>query len=561
MTKTKLPADFPITPLGTSDGLYYFLSNGGSVRAFRPRELSRNEVAALAGSRLGYLLRKFPKPSAAKGKGTRNAYGFDVARVVDLLLVACEEAGTFDPESIRDVGAWPGAEGELVLHRGDHLLVRGRTEPIGRRGEHVYVRGKSLPPILLKDAPASAVQALLEALESWRFKHAIGPLLVLGWAASALVGGALRIRPLLALVGEPQAAKTALLDFLELLLGGRCGVLRVAAPTEAGLRQAIDRRTLPVLADEKTPDPPLLAFARISFGGDTTRRGGDDHHSVAFLARCSLAVACITLPPMGSQDRSRWAELRMLELTEDDTLPDLRSLAGAARIFGARVANGFTRLRATTVPFQERLLARGWSPRGAEVFAILLGMAHLVLDDTAPEAGTVSAWVDQLEPWRELHDADRVPVWQECLTHILSLIIDPDRQGRPMPVGRLVRHAYGWGDSTHPPPRLAMVAGEPVARPVIRSQEMLMAEERLGMIGLRVVEVEGQSYLAIANQHAMLAQLLERSPWANGAWREALRGAPGARGGENPTTFSRAVKTRVTLVPMSLVLDGLADDD
>jgi hypothetical protein len=108
MTKTKLPADFPITPLGTSDGLYYFLSNGGSVRAFRPRELSRNEVAALAGSRLGYLLRKFPKPSAAKGKGTRNAYGFDVARVVDLLLVACEEAGTFDPESIRDVGPGPG---------------------------------------------------------------------------------------------------------------------------------------------------------------------------------------------------------------------------------------------------------------------------------------------------------------------------------------------------------------------------------------------------------------------------------------------------------------------
>jgi hypothetical protein len=87
------------------------------------------------------------------------------------------------------------------------------------------------------------------------------------------------------------------------------------------------------------------------------------------------------------------------------------------------------------------------------------------------------------------------------------------------------------------------------------------AEERLGMIGLRIVEEQGQRWLAVANQHAFLGQLLERSPWANGAWREALRGAPEARAGTQPTTFGRAVSTRVTLVPMPLVLDGLADDD
>ena len=150
-----------------------------------------------------------------------------------------------------------------------------------------------------------------------------------------------------------------------------------------------------------------------------------------------------------------------------------------------------------------------------------------------------------------------MPAWRDCLVAVQSASTELDgRRGDRVLVGRLLRQAGGDGASGSGL-RLVADAGEAVAAPV-PSADQAAAIARLAALGIRIVDVDGRRWLAVANHAAGLAQLLERSAWREGRWREALRQAPEAR--LLPTTRFADFTSRAVAIPLELALEGLVGD-
>jgi hypothetical protein len=93
--------------------------------------------------------------------------GFVADRARYDLMCACHEMGHWEPTNIRSVGAWLGAEGDLILHRGDHLFINGQVRPLGRVGEFVYIPGPPLPALPKVTKKMRPAEELLDRLETF----------------------------------------------------------------------------------------------------------------------------------------------------------------------------------------------------------------------------------------------------------------------------------------------------------------------------------------------------------------------------------------------------------
>ncbi len=560
-----LPPDCPVMPLGVKGKSRFYLDALRQLVSLPASEHNRTNLMGLFGQHIHFLHNEFPRFNK---RGDPD--GWRPEQVAEALMTATSERGVWDPDDrVRAAGSWLGDDGELLVHYGD-AIWRGPT-PDGQTparwfspglvGRHVYPAGSPLvrqSEQVAEGGEGGAADDLLTLLRSWSWRRDdLDAQLLLGWIGAAMLGGALKWRPLMWLTGGKGTGKSTLHDVLRAVFGD--ALVSVSDASAAGVWQKLGYATLPVAFDELEAEEDnrkannVIKLARQAASGGVILRGGSDHQSSQFVARSCFLFSSILVPPLQGQDRSRMAILELDELQAGQKPPALdpkhfRALGAKLR---RRLADGWTRWPATLDAYRTGLMEAGHSARGADQFGTLLAAADLLLWDTVPESENVRQWTERMQARDMAERDDDERDEQRCLSHLLSSVVDPYRNGKRTTVGEWICRAAGL---------------ETANRTDEDGTRQGDANAALGTSGMRVVEgaESRQKYLAVANYHQGLAAVFRETHWAGrsgtmGVWVQALRRLPGAQAGSKAVWFGGQV-ARATLIPMDSVIKAAPAD-
>lgn len=533
------PEDMPITCLGVNGSTYYYLDSLYQFRALDAKEHSRMNIVSLFKCEHRWLLEQWGRKDT-KGSPTG---GLHTDAVTNVLTAACDAEGIIDPiRQVRGVGAWSDEAGNLTLHLGDKVWRSGVYEAPGRYGQYIY---PAFPPCVRPSpdpANGDAAAELLGLLESWNWADPFMAHLALGWIGQGFMAAAVRWRTHAILDGEAGAGKSSLQDLMIALFGP--WLVFASNVTEAGLRQQMQSKGLPVFIDEfeagQAPQKKaaVVELLRQASSGGVALRGGDNHVGHSFTVRFPAIVSSIAPVPLLPQDESRMVRLKLLRLPEGARRPNLSSarLGPMGRRLMRRIVDQWARWPATLDIYSAELeRAAGADARMQDTYGTLLAAADLLLWDGLPDANNVQDMVARLRDMIAPTRAEAVADQQRCLDHLLSTPINRgggiQRTVASWAVQALANDAYGNAD------------------PGLRNE----ARAALGMIGLRLVGedaagslmddkrldgdgagVPARRLLFVANSHPALERAFEKSPWpgasgGDGAWGAVLRRLEGAR--------------------------------
>jgi len=525
-----LPEGCPVIPLGISpDGtLYYYLDAGQRLQIKRGKDHSRLGILELFNERYTVLLDYWPRLTKVTDKNTGETdyqvTGWKPERAAEELIAACGRRGSLNiADRVRGPGAWRGADGELILHCGDRVMVAGDWQKPGEIGQAIYPAHPRtpLPSELL--APGGSKGPAADALKlfgAWQWKRRdIDPHLLLGALCAAKIGGALRWRPTLWLTGDFGTGKSTLLEHFAALLG-EDGVHTTVDATPAGVWQRTRQSSHPVLIDEAEAegDPRrmtgMIKLARAASSGGVVFRGGSEHAPVHFTIQGCFVFGSILIPGLTPQDRSRISVLELEPLVGiKPPAISAAKLKAMGEALTRRMVDGWPRLADVFEQYRNALAEHGHRARSADQLGILLACAHLALhDDGLPDADYLGMWAERLPPEREAAKDH-----QNCIAHLLTAAIDPYRGGGRRTVAQWIEDA------------LLVEPGQPAeANKALETYGLSVEIEPAPGGGLTPLR-----WLHVANNHRGLAQLFEGSHWVGSsgttnAWVQAFRRVPGA---------------------------------
>lgn len=567
----------PYTPLGLDEGHYYVIDRNLDVRCLTPRDLSRNMLVSICGE--PWLEARHPRSR----KGDK-VYGIAAEKAAAELMNACSVMGRWNPDDhVRGLGAWIGADGDLVLHRGDHLFVRGQVQPLGRRGDHVYVPRRALPALPDPSKPrslvASAAATLAGRLDSWRWARGTYDAdLALGWICCAMLGAALRFRPHKWIVGEFQSGKTTLQLWLQTLFSA-AGITSVTDTSAAGLWQRMAYDSLPVAIDEFESSAELerqnavVRLLRQASSGALILRGGSSHSGAAFTVQSCFLCSGIIAPPLASQDASRIVTLELLKDPPGVRRPpfSVDQVAALGAALTRRLADNYARLVSEVMPaVRAAMMDDGFPARMADVYSALWATRDVAEHDEYAPA-RLEAWLAK-QPTRIAKDAairELTPEWRRCLDWWLQTRVDRSARSEDTFGDLVTRGAIGMAN-----PRKVMqgnlfdAAGDEVSEDD-SDRDAVAARNRLARHGVRlqcVTDDAGapQIVLLIANTHRSLGEVFQNTVWrtlpeaaTGGGWSQVLRRAPGATVAREAVRFRGGVRSRAVVLPIELVIgDG-----
>lgn len=580
----RLPEGCPVTPLGVNGEVCYYLDQLGQLRAIKAKDHSRLNLQNLFGVRSELLYEYWPRKTQDKTTQEWITTGWKPELAAEALMAAAARKGAWNPqEKVRGRGAWLGEAGELILHCGDQLLIVPAERPKGKAAPWRTAAPGEVDGYVYPTAPPSLKparepqpgfdgggpgQALLELYGKWSVSRTdVDPTLLLGWQAAGFLGGALPWRVLMWVTGGYGTGKSTLQDAIKWTYGDG-GLLQTADPTAAGVRQILRHSSMPVAIDEAEAEEDnrtinkLVKLARDAATGALAVRGGSDHEASTFTVRSGFMFSSILIPPLLPQDRSRMAVIELGRLQAGGDKPNIapKRMAELGRRVLRRLVDGWPRWADTVGAYRAMLAEIGYSARGQDVFGTLLAAADLVLFDHPPHADSLEGWRDKMagvaaaETEAISDDADA------CLSHLLTTVVEAakDRQ----------REAVGWW--------IAQAAGQTVADPLAGGNPLdayspepgdrRRANAVLAGHGVKVLEKDigdgkgKRLWLAVANQHAGLARIFDRTQWgarpgADGVWKQSL-----GRLAADPRQLNVQVwwgkNVRSTLVDVDLCLSG-----
>lgn len=531
-----LPPDCPVRPLGVYGNTFFYLGPLNQLRELTAKDHSAMGLRDLFSPRIDYLWQTFPKFSASTG----NQDGWKADRAAESLINACGHRGMYDGNRrVRGIGAWRADDGSLVLHAGDGVYVDGAWRPPGEHGGYLYPGYPATPrPADNADGYARLFGDLLTLFDSWNwqserdpetgdpmhseaFGHKLHSVLVLGWIGLAIVGGALDWRALIWISGDAGTGKSTLLNLIMSIVGD---MVKSADATPAGVWTELGNSTRGVLLDEAENDPDsprtknLVALARKASSGDKILRGSANHEGAQFECRSSFLFSSIIIPPMLSQDVSRFAILDLGPLGDAKAIKaDPVRNAAIGGLLRRRIVDHWDRWPDVLEAWRASLAAVGHSARGADQFGSLLAMADLLLADEL-------AHVDLREPiaacFRQHAEEARSAAASNAgnmLNYLITVPIDAFRGGNKHTVGELVSTATispGQRDDASPEG----------------------CEKVLRTWGI-FIERDTQTFewmVTLPNHHEALRRLFEGSQWraapgTAGGWSQAMRRLPAAR--------------------------------
>jgi hypothetical protein len=579
-----MPDGCPVEPLGTEDNQYYFLTSLGELRELTAEKVSNKNIVGMFSPNTDYLYATWPRrtqvPIRIDGKLAKDAEGNNLTewvttgwRVDDvsvLLIKVCGNRGVWSPhEKVRGRGAWRGEDGGLIYHRGNKVLINGAWRDPGQFDGLVYPTAPAIPPPSPEAVDNSLPDELHKLLEKWAWlRPEIDASLFLGWIGAAMFGGALDHRPVVWVTGDKATGKTSLERLLIGVMDG--ALLQSSNATEAAVRQLLGQQSLPVSIDEAEADEDnrktlnIVNLARVAATGGRIHRGGQDHTGVEFQARSCFKFSSILLPPLGAADRSRLALLELGKLPAGSREPKVS--AQAMREIGAamrrRFIDGWGRFPKVLELYRDALIdLGGHSGRSADVFATLVAVQFVLLNDGLPDEHSLAFWASKLNIATLAEAADDDSEAQRCMAWLGSSTVQLSGHGTPRLVSDWVRQACG-------DPKDEEMSGARTALDMLAKIGLGLAVPRRRAEGEVVPPgrpVPGRRYLVVANCHQGLAQQFEGSHWKGksgapvilaNAWTQT----PGAV--RNEVQRIGGVATRCTLVPIEAMWgDALPTDD
>ena len=568
-----LIGDAPYEPVGF-DGVHYWVID--SERYLRPaaaRDMGGAWLDSICGNS-PFLRNRYPR--MRNGKPVE---GFVADRARRELMNACHLMGHWEPTNIRSVGAWLGADGDLILHRGDHLHINGQVRPLGRVGEFVYVPGPPLPPLPkvtkamrgLVAGQRSPAEELLDRLETFGLvRGSFDALMLLGLICDAILGGALTFRPHGFIVGEMATGKTTLQHAVRATLGAN-GLVDITDATAAGIWQALRNRSIPVCYDEfeAETDPKkqdrVIALARQASTGGILRRGSSQHIGTEFPVVSCFIMSSIIAPPLKSEDASRMLVITTMKAAFQRPPFSFDRLAVLGLELTAVLAERWKLLNATVLPELRALMtAQDQSGRLVDLYGTLMGLVSVALYDDL-ERMNLPGRLASHQIARLLADAaeEQQPEYRRCLDRLSAHRTEKHRANSAQ-LGETV--AVVVAALANPSTRMqASLLGEDedVSADSEEPNRVASAKRLLAAYGLRVVALSGENggndiVLQVAHNNPQLAEVFEESRWrtmpesaTGGGWTQALKRAPGATVSK---AWFRGVQSRCVNVPVALVL-------
>lgn len=544
-----LAADWPVQPLGYKGDVYFFLGADRHFKAIRDEKFTQNKMLSLYAGNDDILEATWPRIGA---KGT--VTGLDTVRCYSDHMTACHAAGPWDPANrMRETGGWREPDGTLVLHCGNVLVAKtaagaeSERKP-GKHGDYVYSKGEAQPQPWPDPVQGKQINALVDGFGSFAWARAeLDAHLLLGWCVAAIMGGALKWRPLLWITGDKGTGKSTLQEMLEHLMGG--ALVHASDASAAGIYQALKFSSRPVTLDEMEAQEDnrkaqmVIQLARQASSGGLVLRGGQDHAGVEFIARSCFLFSSINHPPLLPQDLSRMAILDLGTWRGVQHGLDEEKLHALGRKLRRRIVDAWPKWEERLEHWRQGLKRVGHSDRVADQFGTLLAGADLALNDRMPHADNVDADIERFGLLRLAEQADDTPDWQKMGDRMMTAPTDVQRQGRKINAAYLLQLYFD---------RIQFPATADLS--AIKAE----AERDLMMFGLKPVLFEDRWYVAIANNHQGLAKLFEGSHWAGrsgavGVWVQAARRVPGARWDNQIQRFN-GVPIRCTLIPVEHML-------
>jgi len=522
-----LPPGCPVLPLGTNDGIFYFLDTIGQMRALKGSELGQAGINELFMGRHLWLTWAFPK-------SVRDVItSWRPERAREALMAACARRGTWNPlNGVRGRGMWRGRDGKLIVHCGDRLFTPRGEEPLGELEGRVYPTRAPIEkpwpvPMIQKRGPAAR---LIPHFQTWKWvRPKLDPILLMGSIAVGYMGGAAPYRPAIYTLGDKATGKSALHDDLKALQGE--WLVQTADTTSAGIYQQLKYDCVPVAIDEfeakadNRKAKGVVELMRLSFSGAPMHRGGDNHQGTQFQGRSAFRFSSINQPAMEPQDLSRMAILRLQRQPKDAVKPIIpeEELAELGRKIIRRIIDNWPRWHATYTAWREFLASCGHDGRGQDTFGMLMAAADMVIDVDAIELGLeIGPAAENFEAWRDVLTVenltefqDATENWRACLTHLLSRRIEAWRGGTRHTVGDVLTEFW----ESDPKDQDALGFGG--------TRKLL---EQTGLTVLKPKDRTEHYELLIPNQHPLLHEIFRDSKWQgelmSGSWSGALRQMP-----------------------------------
>lgn len=493
----------------------------------------------------------------------------------------CRTAGKWDrSRPQRGLGVWPGAPGEVVLHRGHEVWVYPRDTGFGAPAGEIEVRsvfemlraGRGPIYRLLASAPAPSDAALgpsgvwvREQLDLWRFEAIgddglTGADLLFGWIMLALLGGVAPFRPHFLIYGMPGSGKTTLMIFVHALLSALAGDL-MDSFSPAGFRNDLAGQARPLVLDEaegssNSNGPGMIEQAletlrRMTTGDGGMRKQGDiGGATVSQTAVGAVIMGAVNPVKLGPADATRFAEVRMLPLTTPSasgriaTDAEVKAAIAAAKDLApallGRALSGVGRYLADVTLIKAALIKTGSDPRGADLPAALAAGRRLMLYDAPLDEGGAT---EEAEFWRGMmaqrEGASLVQnPGEQCLAHLFSWPSGQHSHDRVLSIGQLVQRCG----------RARINGGE------ASDYDETLAEHGVKVLGVPAANGEREPWLLVANHHPMLDRVFERTAWRD--WRrtlsylDALGEAFAPRPSRNSERFGMT-KQRATCIPLA----------
>lgn len=564
-----------VKALGHQNGVFYGLDDAGQFFGLPREKLVHATWRSVFLSSISQLYAKF-----GRWKLTEDGWqliGWRPEKVSESFIVACAAEGVIDPDRmVRGPGAWLDEVGNLILHCGDAILLKRAPAiddpgevvelPPGRHGGKIYPRAPRLPRPFPDRVPAdrSPAHELLTQLQTWQWVRGdLDAMLLLGWIGAAMVGGALKWRPVIWITGAKGTGKSTLWDMVQLQIGELIAASDTSAP---GLWQTLRVSTRAVAVDELESEQDnrrqnnVVKLARLAASGGKIIRGGQDHQPVEFEARSCFAFLSINVPPLTSQDRSRMAILELRDLLKGEGAPrppsfNAEKTAEIGAMLRRRMVDGWWQLDRIIGTYRAALEKQGHSSRGCDVFGTLLGCADLLLHDLDMpdrEGFDVDAIAAKLNVAVIAETSDDLSDDRAMLAHLLSQTVDPFPGGTRKALFEYIVEA------------IAPVRSDELQ---LQQEERLASERSAGralsLHGLNLVNADGKTklartHLALAYQHPALLAIFSHTHWAGragsmGPWIQAARRLPGAVNAPSTIRFVGGPQ-RAVLIPLEVVL-------
>ena len=534
-----LGEDCPIEPLGVYHEYYYYLDALGQLRSLKSNEHSKLGIVGLFHNRSAWLHEKFPRTNKA---GETN--GWDQGLASEAIMAAAANEGVLDVnQRVRGAGSWSDDDGNLLMHCGGEIVTEETVYQPGKINRYIYPSAPEKPSPALGVVDRSGSHEVLDLLKTWNWvRPELDPVLLLGWIGAAMLGGALKWRPMVWITGDKSTGKSTLHDVLKCVMGPE-GLISASDASAAGLWQSVGHASLPVALDEMESEEDnrknanIIKLARHAASGGSTLRGGSDHKGQAFTVRNCFLFSSILIPPMLGQDVSRMAILQLDELS-GVTAPkiDQKALRLIGDGFRRRLLNGWKRLPDTLEMYRQMLAKAGHGGRSADLFGTLMACYDLLIGDTLP-------CTDELDQWQELFERENfaeaqedLPDHQRCLEHLLTSQVDIYRNGTKRSVASWIRQAAGIDQ---------------------KRTDKVAAQDALASLGMKICSKEyNNKKLLVANSHQGLVQLFKETHWSgkagtSGVWVQAVRRIEGSHA-HGCIRFD-GIGSRCTSVPLSSI--------